>query len=52
MSGYTDLPEYRARYILAYNSRMKADIKNVDSHICGKFIKGYGTKIRRAFHLK
>ena len=40
------LPEYRTHYILACNSRTKADIKNLDSHICSKFIKGYGTKIR------
>ena len=45
ISGYTGLPEYRTRYILACNSQTKADIKNLDTHICSKFIKGYGKKI-------
>ena len=43
-----DLSEYRTHYILACNLQMKEDIKNLDSHICSKFIKGYGTKIWRA----
>ena len=37
--------EYRISYILACNLQTKADIKNLDSHICSKFMKGHGTKI-------
>ena len=52
ISGHMSLPEYSTHYILACNLWTKADIKNLDLHICTKFIKGYGTKIWRLFHLK